>query len=215
MIEIDSLTFGYLDKPLLNHLTLSVKRGEIVSIIGPSGSGKTTLFKLIAGLCTANHGTIRASSLSYMMQEDLLLPWKTVLENVLFAFELKNIPKQSRRACEIQAMQLLQDVGLEGFEHYYPITLSGGMRQRVSLARSLLFQKPLLLLDEPFGAVDIFRRKDLYTLLKKIKEKYSLTILLITHDLRDAIELSHRIYYLDQGRLVEKSKEELLEVLQC
>ena len=220
MLNIERLTFGFLEKDLLKEINLSVKRGEIISIVGPSGSGKTTLFRLISGLAIPKSGCIRLSDktdpkqrsqlISYMMQEDLLLPWKTLLDNLMIVFELENpfwFSKSHKKAFKEKALQIIEDVGLRGFEHYYPIALSGGMRQRASLARSLLFKRPLLLLDEPFGAIDAFKRKDLYSLVTKIKEKYELTILFITHDLSDAFHLSNRIYFLDQGVLKEYSKE--------
>lgn len=226
MLQIERLTFGYLKKSLLKDVNLSIKRGDTVSIVGPSGSGKTTFFRLISGLAIPKSGLIslsdkievkqRSPLISYMMQEDLLLPWKTLIDNLMVVFDLENsfwcsrFLKSYKSRKEIfrkKALQIIEDVGLSGFENYYPMELSGGMRQRASLARSLLFKRPLLLLDEPFGAIDVFKRKDLYSLLNKIKEKYQLTILFITHDLNDAFYLSNHIYLLDDGVLKRYSKE--------
>lgn len=211
MLEIDSLIFSYQDEPILNGLSLSVQKGEIVSIIGPSGSGKTTLFKLIAGLYSPQDGSIQKADFSYMMQEDLLLPWKSVLDNLLFMLEVQSLDNKAVR--HKKALEVLNEVGLQGFEHYYPSALSGGMKQRVSLARTLLLEKPLLLLDEPFGAVDAVRRKKLCALLKTLHKRHDLTILLITHDLHDALQLSHKIYFLEEKKLKNCSKEELMKVL--
>lgn len=214
MLEITALTFGYSDLPLLEDLSLYVSQGDIVSIVGPSGCGKTTLFKLIAGLYKPQKGSIKAPALSYMTQEDLLLPWKTVLGNLLFMYALESTGKSISQQ-KAHVLALLHDMGLEGIEDYYPRALSGGMRQRVSLARALLLARPLLLLDEPFGAIDPFRRKDLYALLKGIQKKYHLTIVLISHDVRDVITLSTQIYYLDQGKLSPGISQELLETFSC
>lgn len=229
MLHIEGLTFGYLKHLLLKDISLIVKKGDVVSIVGPSGSGKTTFFRLISGLLTPKSGSIRVldkitlkqrnSLVSYMMQEDLLLPWKTLIENLMVVFELENSRwycwflrsyKRRREEFRQKALSIIEDLGLSGFEDYYPNALSGGMKQRVSLARSLLFKRPLLLLDEPFGAIDMFKRKDLYKLLIAIKEKYNLTILFITHDLNDAFYLSNHIYLLDQGGLKEYPKGDLL-----
>jgi len=207
MLEIDNVFFDYLGKPVVENLSLHVDTGEIVAIIGPSGQGKTTLFRLIAGLERPKQGRIKAGPLSYMMQEDLLLPWKTALENVIFAYEVAGGPAQLD-----EALDLLQQVGLQGFENHYPRALSGGMKQRVALARTLVFQKPLLLLDEPFASVDSFRKKELYQLLLQIQVRYHLTLVLITHDLHDAFTFAHRIYYLNKGKLsLCKDKESLGE----
>lgn len=219
MLKIKHLTFSYQKKILLKELNLSVKRGEVISIIGPSGSGKTTLFKLIAGLNTQESGSIsvldqihqRNHLISYMMQEDLLLPWKTLFDNLMIVFELENISwkdliisySKRKKLFKKRVFKIIEDVGLKGFENYYPSALSGGMRQRASLARSLLFKRPLLLLDEPFGSIDAVKRKILYGLLNEIKGKYDLTILFVTHDINDAIHLSNKIYFLDQGSLKE------------
>lgn len=220
MLKLDKLCFGY-QSQILDEISLEVTQGEIVAIIGPSGSGKTTLFQLISGINTQGAGTIsilgefnpqiRSQLISYMMQEDLLLPWKSLLDNMLIVFELENkfslfsnwkMRKKLKGEFTIKALKMLEEVGLEGFEDYFPDQLSGGMRQRASLARSLLFSKPLLLLDEPFGAVDYFKRQDLYKLMKKLQKKYSLTILFITHDLFDAKVLANRIFLLYHGELV-------------
>jgi len=135
-----------------------------------------------------------------MTQDDLMLPWRTVLENLLLVGELGR-KQQSMDALKQEALRYLEEVGLKGWENAFPDQLSGGMRQRVSLTRALLQKRPLLLLDEPFGALDVGLREQMHTLLRSIREQYGTTILMVTHDFRDALSLSDRIFFLDEGRI--------------
>ena len=194
MLCLKDVHFAY-DKPILKGVSLEVASGEILALIGTSGSGKTTLFRLITGLLKPDQGEITSAGLAtYMQQEDLLLSWRTVLQNVLLPFELG----QASPLPEKQAHRLLNLVGLSGYADAYPEELSGGMRQRVSLARALLQDRPLMLLDEPFGSLDVLIREQLYLLLKQTKK----TLLLVTHDFRDALELADRILVLSDGQIV-------------
>jgi len=209
MLAIENISFNYGEKPLLENLNFSVKEGEIVSLIGTSGSGKTTLFRLITGLLLPKQGSLLINGIplpkgqenvTYMRQEDFLLSWRTVLQNLLLFTELgKKRVKKSLLMDE--ALELLERVGLKGYEQHYPHQLSGGMRQRVSLARALLRKRPLLLLDEPFGSLDILIREDLYQLLQWVRSSYKKTILFVTHDFRDAVSLSDRILILSEGKI--------------
>ncbi len=200
MLLLDDIHFTY-DRPILKGITFEAKRGEIVALIGGSGSGKTTLFRLITGLLEPDSGTVTCQTLpTYMQQEDLLLPWRTALGNLMLCGELG---KELEEACTDEAKKLLRLVGLEGYEEAYPSELSGGMRQRVALARALLQNRPLMLLDEPFGSLDVLIREQLYMLLKQIRDRYQKTILLVTHDFRDAISMADRILVLVNGRLHE------------
>ncbi|WP_075882877.1 ABC transporter ATP-binding protein [Candidatus Protochlamydia sp. W-9] len=199
---IKNISFSYPNHSLLKNVTLTLKQGEIGTLIGASGSGKSTLFKLLVGLLPLQEGAFYAMDHSqayeyfaYMTQQDLLLPWRTVLENVILISELG--PKSTNlQEVKEDALKLLTEMGLKKFIHYYPEQLSGGMRQRASLARALLLKKPILLLDEPFGALDTGLREHLYSLLHEIRDKYGTTILLVTHDFRDAISLSDRLFLL-------------------
>ncbi len=194
MLRLDDVYFTY-DRPILKGVSFKITPGEILALIGTSGSGKTTLFRLITGLIKPDSGTIVCNGLAtYMQQEDLLLPWRTVLQNILLPFELGENSSLPRK----EAFQLLNLVGLKGYDEAYPSELSGGMRQRVSLARALLQNRPLMLLDEPFGSLDVLIREQLYLLLKQMKK----TILLVTHDFRDALELADRILVLSNGQIV-------------
>ena len=205
-VVVDNLSFGYGKLPLLQDLSLSLKAGEIVTLIGLSGSGKTTLLKLISGLLSVSNDTITLCNdyhpkarqhVAYMMQQDLLLPWRTVLENVTLAAEMGH----SNRNVQTEALHILGLVGMSDCAHLYPEELSGGMHQRVSLARTLLQKRPILLLDEPFAALDVLLREQLYLLLRQIRDRYGLTILLVTHDFRDALVLSDRILMLAKGKI--------------
>lgn len=209
MLKIQNLSFSFPQNSLLSKLSLHVEEGKIISILGSSGSGKTTLLRLIAGLIQAEEGQILIAGhrhpkanfyLSYMMQEDLLLPWRKTIDNVTVLTELGK-GASSRKENRKKAIELLQEVGLKGCENMYPSQLSGGMRQRTALARSLLQNRPLLLLDEPFGALDVKNRESMYRLILQMQKRYNKTLALVTHDFNDALNLSDEIYLLRDGRL--------------
>jgi NitT/TauT family transport system ATP-binding protein len=209
MLEIDSLYFAYGERPILRRISFSASAGEIIALIGISGSGKTTLFRLITGLIEPTEGQILIASkpalrdggklTTYMRQEDLLLPWRTVLGNLLLFTELGKNKCRPKLGILDEAYALLERVGLEGYAHLYPEALSGGMRQRVALARALLQNRPLMLLDEPFASLDVIIREQLYALMRAIRDQYRKTIVMVTHDFRDAMALADRILILSQG----------------
>jgi ABC-type nitrate/sulfonate/bicarbonate transport system ATPase subunit len=187
---------------VLQPIDLSVNRGEFVTLIGPSGCGKSTLFNMIAGVDepTTGHisvdgepGTTRTGRFGYMPQQPLLLPWRTVEENVMLGLDVRHIP---RKQAQEQAHELLKRFGLSEFARNYPATLSGGMRQRIALLRTVLFNSSFLLLDEPLGALDALTRMSLQIWLLDLWQSLSASVLFITHDVREAILLSDRIYVL-------------------
>ncbi|KIC74989.1 Aliphatic sulfonates import ATP-binding protein SsuB [Neochlamydia sp. TUME1] len=206
LLKIQNLSFSFGEKKILKNLSLDISPNEVISLVGWSGSGKTTLFKLLAGILPLETGVISvvtgqpAESIAFMAQEDLLLPWRTILENLLLPTELGKKPSSSL-SLQQKALSLLSEMGLKESANLYPEQLSGGMRQRASLARALLQQRPLLLLDEPFNKLDVVLREQVYELLRKIKEKLNCTILMNTHDFRDAIYLADRILLLHDGSI--------------
>ena len=175
-------------------LTFSVDEGEFVAIIGPSGCGKTTLLSLAAGLLKPSAGSIvREGSCGYMLQKDELFPWRTIEKNIVLPLEIK---KQNTPAARERALALAEKYGLGGFLKHYPDQLSGGMRQRAALIRTLAIQPELLLLDEPFSALDYQTRlsvcDDVYNIIRSEKK----TALLVTHDISEAISVADRILVL-------------------
>ena len=193
-------TFGRVSA--LGGLDFSILPGELVTVVGPSGCGKSTLFNIVAGLEEPDAGGIlrfegkacHASELlgrvSFMPQRDLLLPWRTVIDNAILAIEIEGTPRAEARA---QALRMLPEFGLAGFENQYPHQLSGGMRQRVALMRTFLFKRDLMLLDEPFGALDALTRTLMQRWLLDVWQKHRRTILFITHDVDEALFLGDRV----------------------
>lgn len=186
----------------LQPIDLTVAQGEFVTLIGPSGCGKSTLFNIIAGVDEPSTGRIaidgdaetrRTGQTGYMPQQPLLLPWRTVEENVMLGLDVRKMP---RKQAQQEAHELLKRFGLLEFAQHYPATLSGGMKQRVALLRTVLFNRTFLLLDEPFGALDALTRLSLQTWLLDLWQTFSSSVLFITHDVREAILLSDRIYVL-------------------
>jgi ABC-type nitrate/sulfonate/bicarbonate transport system ATPase subunit len=186
--------------PAVDGIDLALNRNEFVAIIGPSGCGKSTLFSIIAGLLKPTSGAValdgkeivgRPGHVAYMMQRDLLLPWRTVLDNVVLGPELAGRPMEPVRN---RALALLRRFGLEGYEHSYPTALSGGMRQRAALLRTIMCERSVVLLDEPFGALDALTRATMHEWLLGIQREFQQTMILITHDPDEAVYLSDRVY---------------------
>ncbi len=199
------------DVHALDTIDLDIKDGEFVSLVGPSGCGKSTLMMLIAGLTPPSTGQISIAgevvtkpftNLGIVFQRDVLLDWRNVLDNVLLQIEIRRL---KRKEYEGHALDLLQRTGLQGFEKSYPRELSGGMRQRVSICRALLHDPSLLLMDEPFGALDAITRDQMNLDLERIWEQSQKTVLFVTHSVPEAIFLSHRILIMSPrpGRIVE------------
>jgi NitT/TauT family transport system ATP-binding protein len=195
----------------LDAINLRIERGSFVALVGPSGCGKTTLLNLAAGLAQPDAGSVHYNGVpltnpntcaGYLTQDDALLPWRDVLANVALPLEIKGVDKASRAA---SARAIIAKVGLSGFEHHRPAELSGGMRKRVSLARTLIYRPETLLLDEPFGALDAQTRVLMQKQLLDLCREFKLTVLLVTHDIGEAIALADRIALMSArpGRLVE------------
>ncbi len=189
----------------LYNVSLTIRRKEFVSLLGPSGCGKTTLIRIIAGLLAADRGEVAVNGQTVtapgrdrcmVFQQFGLLPWRTVLANVEFGLEIEGVGKEERRRA---AEKYLELVGLKGFEQYYPHQISGGMQQRVGIARALSKQPDILLMDEPFGAVDAQTREQLQEELLKIWNQTDTTVVFVTHSIDEAIYLSDRVVVM-QGR---------------
>ena len=188
----------------LTDINFKVNDGEFISIIGPSGCGKTTLLKIISGLDAPSSGKIFLNHVEVLkpygqvgliFQEYALFPWRTVIDNVAFSLEIQNIPKKIRRD---RARYYLTKFGLEGFENKFPKELSGGMKQRVAIARTLINDPKLLLMDEPFGAIDSQTRNALQEFLLKIWQETKKTILFVSHNIDETVFLSQRVLGLSQ-----------------
>ncbi|MBI2170812.1 MAG: ABC transporter ATP-binding protein [Chloroflexi bacterium] len=186
--------------PVLDSVGFDVQEGEFVSIIGPSGCGKSTLLNIIAGLEEPTEGSLWLNGnlahrplgqVGYMHQKDLLLPWRSVLDNAALGLEVQGVPRAQARA---RALALTERFGLKGFEREYPFALSGGMRQRAAFLRSVLTGKDILLLDEPFGALDALTRAQMQEWLLELWSAFKKTILLVTHDVEEALFLSDRVH---------------------
>jgi putative hydroxymethylpyrimidine transport system ATP-binding protein len=206
-LSFDNVSFSYGKSWIIRNFTMSIRKGEFVSLIGPSGIGKSTLFQLATGLLEPTGGTIRLDEkdgqtrlgkVGYMPQADLLMPWRTVTENAALPLEIKGVAKQT--AYE-QVRSLLPQFGLAGWENAYPDQLSGGMRQRVSLLRATLTGSDLLLLDEPFSALDGITRMEMQEWLLGLVTQLGTTVMLITHDIEEAILLADRVLVLRESPL--------------
>jgi ABC-type nitrate/sulfonate/bicarbonate transport system ATPase subunit len=183
----------------LDDVTIRIPNGKFVSILGPSGCGKSTIFNIVAGLLTPSCGAVYLDGedisgmigfVAYMLQKDLLLPWRTVLDNVILGMELQGLAKVEARE---RAIPHLRRYGLEGFELQYPAALSGGMRQRAALLRTLLYDSTVVLLDEPFGALDAQTRAHMQEWLLQIWTDFDKTVMFVTHDVEEAVYLSDQV----------------------
>ena len=194
----------------LDGVDLAVLPGTFVSLIGPSGCGKSTIFNAVAGLLTPSGGVIvidgqdatgTIGRVGYMLQKDLLLPWRTVLDNIILGLEIRGASVREARA---YALPYLHRYGLGGFENAYPSSLSGGMRQRAALLRTLLFDSEIVLLDEPFGALDAQTRSRMQEWLLQIWQDFRKTVIFVTHDVEEAVYLSDTIHVMAArpGRVV-------------
>ena len=211
-LEIQNLTAGYDQDVILKDFSLSVAEGEFLSLLGPSGCGKSTLLKTIAGIIPARGGSIfldgqdiagmpiHKRGTTVLFQDIRLFPHKSVAENVAFPLKMQGVPKEERIKT---AEALLEKVQLAGFGSRRPMELSGGQQQRVALARALAAKPKLLLLDEPFSALDENLREDMRSLVLQLKQEFRMTVILVTHDREEALSMSDRIALMFEGALIQ------------
>lgn len=191
VLELENISFSYDGGiQLLKDISFSLEKNEFLSIVGSSGCGKSTIIKLIAGIEKADSGTIKGLSTGYMPQRDLLLPWRTVLQNIMLPVELN---KKNREEGKKKAIEYLKKLHLDEYKDKLPQELSGGMRQRVSFLRTLLTETDILLLDEPFSALDAITKEYLQKWLLDTLKEFNKSIIFITHDINEALFLSDRI----------------------
>ncbi len=203
----------------IEDVTLSIQKGEFIAVVGPSGCGKSSLMKLISGLHPPFSGKITIEdkpvkgplkSVGMAFQNSNLLPWRTCVENVLLPLEIVQPHRSNIRSQRAQykekAVQLLNSVGLTGFTEKFPWELSGGMQQRASICRALIHEPEILMLDEPFGALDAFTREELWCVLRDIQSQRKVTVMLVTHDLREAVFLADTVYVMSNrpGKIMKK-----------
>ena len=208
----------------IDNVSLTIKKGEFIAVVGPSGCGKSSLMKLISGLHIASAGSVMVDgqpvtkplkSVGMAFQASNLLPWRNVVDNVLLPLEIVEPHRRRIRANKAEykakAEALLHQVGLKGFTDKMPWELSGGMQQRTSICRALIHEPEILMLDEPFGALDAFTREELWCALRDIQQARGVTVMLVTHDLREATFLADTVYVMSNrpGRLVAAQKIEL------
>ncbi|AFK00595.1 taurine ABC transporter ATP-binding subunit [Cronobacter sakazakii] len=205
MLQVSHLHARFDGKPALADISLTLNDGELLVVLGPSGCGKTTLLNLIAGFLPVETGSITldgravtgpGADRGVVFQHEGLLPWRSVLDNVAFGLQLQGVGREERRAL---ARQMLAKVGLEGAENRFIWQLSGGQRQRVGIARALAADPQLLLLDEPFGALDAFTREQMQTLLLRLWATSGKKVLLITHDIEEAVFMATDLVLLSPG----------------
>lgn len=216
-VQIEHLTKQYKDTIALNNLSLTFEKGEFVTLLGPSGCGKSTLLRCIAGLASIEEGGIRVDGsditnlpskdreIGMVFQSYALFPNMTVFENISFGLRMKGLKKSEY---EPKVKRMIELVDLVGKEQSYPHQLSGGQQQRVALARSLVMEPKILLLDEPLSALDAKIRKNLQIELRRIQRELSITTVFVTHDQEEALTISDRIFVMDQGNIVQSGQPE-------
>ena len=212
ILRTENITKSYNDKTVIEDINIQLKEGELVSLLGVSGSGKTTLFNIISGLIMPDGGSVQLTdrditgkpgSVAYMLQKDMLLPHKKIIDNVSLPLLLKGMPRKDARA---HADKLFEEFGLEGTQYKYPNQLSGGMKQRAALLRTYMASDGVVLLDEPFSALDTLTKSAMHKWYLQVMEHISLSTLFITHDIDEAILLSDRIYIMSgaPGKIVDE-----------
>jgi NitT/TauT family transport system ATP-binding protein len=223
LVQLDRVSMAYgrgaAAVRAIDEVTLSIATGEFIAVVGPSGCGKSSLMRLISGLHPPLGGTLTVEgkpvsgplkSVGMAFQNSNLLPWRNALDNVLLPLEIvepyRGRMRSERGAYRAKAQKLLESVGLGGFTEKFPWELSGGMQQRTSICRALIHEPEILLLDEPFGALDAFTREELWCALRDLQAERNVTVLLVTHDLREAVFLADTVYVMSSrpGRIVRR-----------
>ncbi|MFZ9390733.1 MAG: ABC transporter ATP-binding protein [Burkholderiaceae bacterium] len=223
LVELDQIALAYgkgaQATKAIEDVTLTIQKGEFIAVVGPSGCGKSSLMKLISGLHPPFSGKLAVDgqpvkgplkSVGMAFQASNLLPWRTCVDNVLLPLEIvqphRSRIRSERAAYRQKATQLLESVGLTGFTEKFPWQLSGGMQQRASICRALIHEPEILMLDEPFGALDAFTREELWCTLRDIQAQRKVTVMLVTHDLREAVFLADTVYVMSNrpGRILKK-----------
>ncbi|WP_152011155.1 ABC transporter ATP-binding protein [Hoeflea sp. EC-HK425] len=201
-LELSKIGLSLGGMPVLDSVSMHVAQGEFVSILGPSGCGKSSLLRLLTGALRPDRGEIRVGgapldqspqAFAFMPQRDALMPWRRIIDNVILGLEVQGLGRAEARA---KVQPLFATFGLDGFERHYPAQLSGGMRQRAALMRTIVQDRPVQLLDEPFGALDALTRTEMQRWLESRWQHAHWTTVLVTHDVREAVALSDRIYVL-------------------
>lgn len=223
LVELNNISMAYgkgaTAVRAIEEVTLSIRKGEFIAVVGPSGCGKSSLMKLISGLHPPLSGQLTIEglpvkgplkSVGMAFQNSNLLPWRTCVENVLLPLEIVQPHRSKIRSQRAQykekAVQLLNNVGLTGFTEKFPWELSGGMQQRASICRALIHEPEILMLDEPFAALDAFTREELWCVLRDIQSQRNVTVMLVTHDLREAVFLADTVYVMSNrpGKILKK-----------
>ncbi|WP_066875096.1 ABC transporter ATP-binding protein [Clostridium mediterraneense] len=193
-IILDNIEKSFDGLKVLDKISLEIKQGDFISIVGSSGCGKSTIFNIICDLVQADKGTKEINGdIAYMYQKDMMVPWKKVIDNIGLPLVFKGVSKKDAR---IEVEKYLELFGLKGYENKFPNMLSGGMKQRANFLKTYLTSNDIILLDEPFGALDSITRRDMQIWLKDISKGIGATIIMITHDIEEAVLLSDKIYVL-------------------
>lgn len=202
-ILIKNISKSFDNMEILKDINIEVNEGELISILGPSGSGKSTIFNILTNIISSDNGEININGdISYMYQKDMMVPWKKVIDNIGIPLIFKGKNKKDSRE---EVKKHINDFGLSGFEYKYPSQLSGGMKQRANFLKTYLTSKDIMLLDEPFGALDSMTRRKMQRWLLDLTKEMNSTILFITHDIEEAILLSNRIYIISEKPAIIKT----------
>lgn len=203
-IKLKNINKSFDNMEILRDITLEVNKGELVSILGPSGSGKSTIFNILTDIINSDSGEKEINGdISYMYQKDTMVPWKKVIDNIGIPLIFKGKSKKEARE---EVKKHIEEFGLSGFEYKYPNKLSGGMKQRANFLKTYLTSNDIILLDEPFGALDAITKRKMQKWLLELTNKMNSTILFITHDIEEAILLSDRIYIISEKPAIIKKE---------